>query len=178
MAKDRNITLRENYNRLRAAGFSSAEATRYRGASEELIQAAINAKQLPELREEKTGARKTKVKEKEYKHSNMVLIQVLSLSERHLKAAYNQFVKYRSKGFNYYSTKIIFHMKQDEESQAYSDIGGMDLSNKITGPHDLLEKLNKQLETLINIYLPGEQNFIERIEYFIYMWKAKGAKRK
>lgn len=45
--KDRNIELRQNYSKLRAAGFSSKEATRLRGASPEKINTTIERKVLP-----------------------------------------------------------------------------------------------------------------------------------
>lgn len=48
MAKNRQDKLRENYRRLRDAGFSSAEATRFRGASEDKIKQAIQTRSLPE----------------------------------------------------------------------------------------------------------------------------------
>lgn len=44
---ERNKRLRENYKKLRAAGFSSAEATRYRNAKPEHIEAVIRARKLP-----------------------------------------------------------------------------------------------------------------------------------
>lgn len=54
---DRNIQLRQNYDRLRRAGFSSAEATRLRGASEEKISAAIRAQQMPPADPRRVAAR-------------------------------------------------------------------------------------------------------------------------
>lgn len=44
---DRNERLRRNYKRLRDAGFSSAEASRLRGASEEKIRQAIKTRTMP-----------------------------------------------------------------------------------------------------------------------------------
>ncbi len=58
---DRNIKLRENYKRLREAGFSTADATRYRGSSDFLIEQAIVKEKLPELRQEKRGRAKPKI---------------------------------------------------------------------------------------------------------------------
>lgn len=54
---DRNVILREHYRMLREAGFSPAEATRFRGASREKILEAIRTKKLPPLREEKAVRR-------------------------------------------------------------------------------------------------------------------------
>ena len=44
---DRNERLRRNYKRLREAGFSSAEASRLRCASEEKIRQAIETRTMP-----------------------------------------------------------------------------------------------------------------------------------
>lgn len=44
---DRNERLRRNYKRLRDAGFSSAEASRLRGASEDKIRQAIRTRTMP-----------------------------------------------------------------------------------------------------------------------------------
>lgn len=60
---DRNIRLRANYERLKQAGFTSAEARRFRGASEEKIRAAIARKTLPEKSLHHVMARKDTARE-------------------------------------------------------------------------------------------------------------------
>lgn len=54
---DRNVILREHYRMLREAGFSPAEATRFRGASREKILEAIRTGKLPPLEEKKAVRR-------------------------------------------------------------------------------------------------------------------------
>ena len=61
--KDRNISLRANYEKLRAAGFSSKDATRLRGASPEKLNAIIDRKVLPPVDPVKQAAGKGLKKE-------------------------------------------------------------------------------------------------------------------
>ncbi len=58
---NRNVKLKENYKRLRDAGFSTADAERYRGSSDFLIEQAIESGDLPELRQEKRGRAREKL---------------------------------------------------------------------------------------------------------------------
>lgn len=62
--KDYSERLRKNYQNLRAAGFSSAEARRFRGASDESINKAISNKQLPPPSPQQQKARIGKVRTK------------------------------------------------------------------------------------------------------------------
>lgn len=74
----RDRKLKENYRRLREAGFSATEAARYRGASQAKIAKAIEQKRLPDIDIVKQAARirpkpevrkyhKGKIKDTDYK---------------------------------------------------------------------------------------------------------------
>lgn len=71
MPRDRQDQLKANYQKLRNAGFSAKEATRYRGASPENIARAIKSKSLPRpsplARAARTGQKPPKKEVEQYK---------------------------------------------------------------------------------------------------------------
>ena len=60
---NRNTTRRENYKKLRAAGFSPREANRWKGSSAAEINRAVKNRQLPPVNPVKQAASKGKKKE-------------------------------------------------------------------------------------------------------------------
>lgn len=71
MSKDRNKQRTENYKRLRDAGFSVQDATRFKGSSPDKIETAIKNKRLPPINPVKQavsyGRKKDEVSEKRIK---------------------------------------------------------------------------------------------------------------
>jgi len=63
LAKDRNQQRRENYKKLREAGFSKQEADRFKGSKPDQVTAAIRVKQLPPVDPVKRAASRGQKKE-------------------------------------------------------------------------------------------------------------------
>lgn len=105
-AAERQARAKANYNRLRAEGFSAADARRYRYSTEENIQKALEARTLPEIREEKRGAKKLKTKTHKYASSTMREIYLDELTEGAYKKAWKEIQKGTADGFKYANVVI------------------------------------------------------------------------
>ena len=167
----RSEILKQNYRRLREAGFSSAEATRFRGASEKELQKAISAKALPQLREEKRTAVKVKVQTKEYKTSSVRIIEITGTTDTYLKKVIETFRKMEKDGYNYYSvrTTTVFSTGEEEVFQTQ----GMTLTSSMKTIDQLGDVLTQDIEDIIEAYSFGDERRITQIKIEILFWKAK-----
>lgn len=92
--KDRNISLRANYEKLRAAGFTSKDATRLRGASPDKINAAIERKTLPPVdpfrQAAGAGKKKETVKREQIRRYEREIKTWTKAKEKHLPPGYTE----------------------------------------------------------------------------------------
>lgn len=167
----RGEKLKENYRRLRDAGFSSAEATRFRGSSEAEIQKAISRKALPELREEKRGAVKIKVQKKEYKTSELWSIEIQGTTDTYLKKVLEQFRKMDRDGFNYYSVRTRIKFNTGEEEVFTTP---MSLTKSVTNLDMLTDVITNDIEEIIERYnIADADRRIVSIKIEILFWRVK-----
>lgn len=165
----RGAKLKENYRRLREAGFSSADATRFRGASEAEIQKAIANKALPQLREEKRTALKIKAETKEYKSSQLKIVEVKDSSETYLKKLVEYYRKAEKDGYNYFSVRTTLTYNTGEEEVFQT---GMMLTKSITDVDSLVDVLTQEVETFLGAYSFDDRRIV-KINVEVLFWKAK-----
>jgi hypothetical protein len=105
---------RANYKALKAAGFSSKEAARFRYASLEKIAKAIREKTLPEVRTKKQARTKVDVVDvevKKYKSSQLKQIKFeTSDSDPHQKRIWDEIRKAKQGHYKYFSVTVTLQM--------------------------------------------------------------------
>ena len=118
-AAERQARAKANYNRMRAEGFSAADARRYRYSTEENIQKALEARTLPEIREEKRGAKKLETKTHKYGSSTMREIYLDELTKWSYNKAWKEIQKGIADGFKY-ANVVIEYTYASGQQQHYS----------------------------------------------------------
>lgn len=168
----RSEILKQNYRRLREAGFSSAEATRFRGASEKEIQKAIAGKALPQLKEEKRTAVKIKPTLKEFKESELRIVEVKDSSEAYLNKLLAYIRKSEGEGFNYFSVRSTVYYSTGEEEIFQT---GMTPTKSIQNTDLLVDNLTEEIEDFMSNYSFEDRRII-KILVEVLLWKAKSKK--
>ena len=150
LSDKRKQQLRENRALLREAGFSAKDADRFKGASRENVLKAIEARQLPAIREEKRHRAKIKYKEKDYKISKAKLREISNFkpTKRGFEKLMADLPKNYKDGYIYFYIRVTMIFKDgttkvfQSPMEAISEITSQEqLKNIIT------ELTNKATET-------------------------------
>lgn len=173
LGENRSARLKENYAKLRAAGFSAKEATRFRGSSDKEINKAILNKALPALREEKRTALKIKYDQKEFKASSSRTIEIEGTTDNYLKKLQETFRKMDKDGYNYYSQTTTIEFTTTETESFYT---GMRLTKNADSIDVISDLLIEDVEDIWEQYAITTDRAISNIHISITFWKAKDGK--
>lgn len=137
-SQERKQYMRENYNRLREAGFSSKEAARLKNASIEKVNQAISSKTLPEISERHQTRARVKWEDKEYKASKSRELELKNQGDKYIGNVVNRIHDFDKEGYNYYSIRIEYKLKTGETIVKQTP---MDSTRNIKDKQDLYDAL-------------------------------------
>lgn len=169
----RSEILKQNYRRLREAGFSSAEATRFRGASEKEIQKVIAGKALPAIKKEKQqhGGKIKEISRKEWSSSAEINISLKGQSDTYMKNVYKFMQNEYKNGYTYFYMVYTVYLKDGTDQTAQT---GMTAVNSLTSYEDLIDTIIKLKEELENDGSPPvDEEEVKKVEIDVRMWKVK-----
>lgn len=161
---------KENYKKLRDAGFSSTDAARYRNASDTNLKKALESKTLPGLNPKKQGAAKVKTTTHHYKSVDQQIIKMTSVKSDAIKKAANYMVDAQSQGYTYYSLTVTF---TDVYGISKSFSTPMDRIKNIQGPNDLEFEIGIATQQYMEQYADNEDAV--DIEINLWHYTAKSA---
>lgn len=159
---------KQNYQRLREAGFSAKEAQRFRYATEENILKALAEKVLPEIRQEKRGAVKLKpVKQNDYKQISQRSILIDDFSSHYMKQVYKEVKRSLGAGYRYYSCTMEYEIvSSGEKGVMGTEMRPIpDLANY----QELLADIQSMLDSLMERYKMEQENL--KITVTLNLWK-------
>jgi hypothetical protein len=170
LSEKRKQLLRENRKLLREAGFSVADADRFKGASRTNVLAAILAKALPKIREEKRHRAKVKYNEREFKYSKAKLREVLNFktTKRGFEKLMKELPKNRADGYSYFYVRVTINFTDGTFKVFQSN---MTATSTITSEEQLKDIITKLINLATETYKTGDEDDIESIIIDIMFWK-------
>jgi hypothetical protein len=170
LSEKRKQLLRENRAMLKAAGFSAKDADRFKGASRSNVLAAISAKALPEIREEKRHRAKVKYKEREFKYSKAKLREVIDFkpTKRGFEKLMKELPKNRADGYSYFYIRVTINFADGTFKVFQSN---MTATSTINSEEQLKEIISKLIKLAMEMYKTGDEDDIENIQIDIMFWK-------
>jgi hypothetical protein len=177
-AADRQARARENYKKLRDAGFSSADATRYRYSTNENISQVMQTKTLPTINKSKQGKSKnyanicTETRQLPYVRQKIIAIDQYN-GEKYMAAVIKELKQAKTDGYTYYSIVITFTWPTSMDTFASTPMDAID--NILTR-----DKLENEIIAVIGYYLEKYQQDGEDphhyIEINLWDYSKKGKK--
>jgi hypothetical protein len=181
---ERKAYMKENYARLRAAGYSSKDAQRIRNAAPDVVEKYIREKvftpnyNLPAPSAKKQGAKKKfTVSEVEYKNqSKRKIISMRRTNEEHIKKASEELKKAYDEGYRYTDINIEFRKKGEDTTQTYNTTMQqlLNLTGEKVKTEEELEKLISELvEGFLDAYFGDDEGGVSVVSVNVSTWKPK-----
>ena len=170
LSEGRKQLLRENRALLREAGFSAKDADRFKGASRENVINAIEARQLPGIREEKRHRAKIKYTEKDYKISKAKLREISNFkpTKRGFEKLMADLPKNYKDGYTYFYIRVTMIFK-DGTSKVFQS--PMEAISEITSQEQLKNIITELTNKATETYKSDETGDIKDIVIDIMFWK-------
>lgn len=168
-AAERQARARANYDQLRAAGFSSKDAARYRYSAADKVRDAIQARQLPEIKQNKRGARR-KVETSQIQHP-YVLQQSIKLDyfgDAYLRQIENYMKLAQGQGFTDYSLVLTFTSPSGQQTHASTPM------DSIADLDDLGEAIAAAADHFMARYKTSTEEPMVEVEIQMWNYASKG----
>lgn len=165
-------SVKANYKRLRDAGLSREEASRLRYASPEKIEQAIKTHKAPAKDTRKQTRLKVTVKEKEYHHSSLRIVEVKSLDDPvFIEKIRDSHRKLKKQGYIYLSVWIEFRFENFGSEFKASIM--FDISKDGNRIETYIEKALDMLERFFESYSYIDDDDFKDAKTYFYYWKPK-----